>query len=112
MPTGFRQVLGTSDATGMRQLRECPPSDGPPRFALRRVRSFVVAADRVLTGLPNPLEIARVRTAVTYRVVDAITEAVRQADVVHVSLPPTLLESGECSTVGIQSLNSGVTGSK
>src|SRR4051794_26746753 len=49
----------------------------------RDLRSFVVAADRVLTGLPNPLEIARVRTAVTYRVVDAITEAVRQQDVVH-----------------------------
>src|SRR3989442_11036022 len=47
------------------------------------VRSFVVAADRVLTGLPNPLEIARVRTADAYRVVDAITEAVRQDGVVH-----------------------------
>src|SRR5215218_10115329 len=47
------------------------------------VRSFLVAADRVLTGLPNPLEIARVRTADSYRVVDAITEAVRQDGVVH-----------------------------
>jgi hypothetical protein len=73
------------------------------------VRSFVVAADRVLTGLPNPLEIARVRTADTYRVVDAITEAVRQDGVVHSYLAALSLG---CSWVGIQSLNSAVTGSK
>ena len=28
------------------------------------------------------------------------------------TLPPSLLESGKCSWVGIQSLNSAVTGSK
>src|SRR4051794_24360741 len=42
-----------------------------------------MAANRVLTGFTNPLEIPRVRTADTYRVVDAITEAVRQDGVVH-----------------------------
>src|SRR5215208_5609865 len=43
----------------------------PPRFALGRP-VLRVAAGRVLTGLPNPLEIACVGTVVTYRVVDAI----------------------------------------
>jgi len=44
---------------------------------------LMVAADCVLPRLPNPVEIARVRTADSYRVVDAITEAMRQDGVVH-----------------------------
>src|SRR3954452_2682723 len=47
------------------------------------LRSLPVAANRVLTGLPNPLEIAGVWTAVSYRVVHAMTEAVRQDGVFH-----------------------------
>jgi hypothetical protein len=47
------------------------------------LRSFIVAADRLLAGFPDPLEIARVLTAKADGVVDAIAEAVRQDGVVH-----------------------------
>jgi len=60
-----------------------------PRLASSRAgrpTSFVVAADRCLAGFPDPLEIACVRTANTYGVVNAIAEAVRQDGVVHVSV--------------------------
>lgn len=73
--------------------------------------TFAVAADRFLAGFPDPLEIPRIRTANTYGVVDAIAETVRKDGVVHVSVA-TLLERGKCSWVGIQSLNSSLTGSK
>ena len=59
------------------------------------VRSFVAAATGLLIGLPNPLEIARMRTAGTDRVVEAITEAVRQDGVVHGFLPALSLGERE-----------------
>ena len=59
------------------------------------LRSFIVAADRLLAGFPDPLEIARVPTADADGVVDAIAEAVRQDGVVHLSVTAVLLGERE-----------------
>ena len=48
------------------------------------LRWFILAADRLLAGFPDPLEIARVPTANADGVVDAIAEAVRQDGVARV----------------------------
>jgi len=56
-------------------------STGSPDSSIASTVSL--AAGRLLAGFPNPLEIARVRTANAYGVVEAIAEAVRQDGVVH-----------------------------
>ena len=61
------------------------------RAACARAGPRPTAADRLLAGFPDPLEIARVRTANTYGVVDAIAEAVRQDGVVHLSVAAVAL---------------------
>jgi hypothetical protein len=55
----------------------------------------VGAADRLLAGFPDPLEIPRVRTASAYGVVEAIAEAVRQDRVVHGRLAALFLGDRE-----------------
>src|SRR4051794_4773643 len=55
----------------------------------------IVASDRVLTGLADPREIARVGATDFYRVVDAIAEAVREDGVVHGRLAAISLRQRE-----------------
>src|SRR4051794_19128470 len=75
-------------------------------------RSFVLAAYRVVAGLPDPLEIPRVRATDTHRVVNRLQRRCAKTELSTATLPPSLLGRGKCSCVGIQSLNSAVTGSK
>jgi hypothetical protein len=71
------------------------------------------ATDRLLAGFPDPLEIARVRTAPnTYGVVDAIAEAVREDGVIHESVAAVSLGEREVLVGGHPVVNSAVTGSK